>query len=886
MNKNNDLKENDNKLSNVPEPNRQEAIAYYNRGVGCCIVGSYEEAIKDYSKAIELDGKFIPAYYNRGNAYCEKGSYEEAIKDYSKAIELDGKFIPAYYNRGNAYCEKGSYEEAIKDFSKAIELNDKYTYAYHSRGIAYCEKGSYKEAIKDFSKAIELNDKYTYAYHSRGIAYCEKGSYKEAIKDYSQAIELDGKFVHAYHSRGIAYCEKGSYKEAIKDYSKAIELDGKFVHAYHGRGNAYCEKGSYEEAIKDYSKAIELDGKFAPADNGRGNVYSKKGANEEAIKDYSQAIELDGKFAHAYNNRGNVYYQEGSYEEAIKDYSQAIELDGKFAHAYNNRGNVYYQEGSYEEAIKDYSQAIELDGKFAHAYNNRGNVYYQEGSYEEAIKDYSKAIELDDKFAPAYNGRGNAYYDIGDFEKSQADLNTVLYLILSNESINLIRLIRPGLSRLIRAFDSYPHNCHTLFQYISLPTDSFFSQGPTSFISYWQRVSPIQDFLLLLHYYELQLPHEEFVSFYPILIYNLGGCSEAFKVFDEELDTGEQPLSAQQYYYFILSALSLSEDANLGQKNIITDAIDKVSTQKEPAPIDYYYLGMIHLLNNDKESAVQAFHCSSIPFSRIMTDSLNETTPSQELRHLLQNIHSKEIQPIDIEQGNLSQFEEYLHLLEVCYFPEMARKYLEKEVKMLWNAFELTEEARKELADKIRFLECKRFVSQLKTVSLSQEEFQRVESTILFETQNLSSKEEIEAKIVRLISSHGQDTTHREIILKLIQYHSYNGDIGAEEMFFLMLWFDRKISHKKSKNISATSMDIMIAIFSGCITHYLGNNSLFISCLGAAIPVIAGKFIENETSSEEMSYEEFKKQLFECSEVDDLIKLINKSGYCRPIKVV
>ena len=750
MNKNNDLKENDNKLSNVPEPNRQEAIAYYNRGVDCCIVGSYEEAIKDYSKAIELDGKFAHAYYDRGNVYYKKGANEEAIKDYSKAIELDGKFVHAYHGRGRAYCEKGLYEEAIKDYSKAIELNDKYTYAYHGRGIAYFKKGSYEEAIKDYSKAIELNDKYTYAYHGRGIAYFKKGSYEEAIKDYSKAIELDSKFIPAYYNRGVAYFKKGLYEEAIKDFSQAIELDGKFVHAYHGRGNAYSKKGWYKKAIKDYSQAIELD----------------------------------------------------------------------------------------------------------------------------------------DKYILGYNGRGVAYYEIGDFEKSQADFNTVLYLILSNELINLIRPIRPGLSRLIRAFDGYPHNCHTLFQYISLPTDSFFSQGPTSFISYWQRVSPIQDFLLLLHYYELQLPHEEFVSFYPILIYNLGGCSEAFKVFDEELDTGEQPLSAQQYYYFILSALSLSEDANLGQKSIITDAIDKVSTQKEPAPIDYYYLGMIHLLNNDKESAVQAFHCSSIPFSRIMTDSLNETTPSQELRHLLQNIHSKEIQPIDIEQGNLSQFEEYLHLLEVCYFPEMARKYLEKEVKMLWNAFELTEEARKELADKIRFLECKRFVSQLKTVSLSQEEFQRVESTILFETQSLSSKEEIEAKIVRLISSHGQDTTHREIILKLIQYHSYNGDIGAEEMFFLMLWFDRKISHKKSKNISATSMDIMIAIFSGCITHYLGNNSLFISCLGAAIPVIAGKFIENETSSEEMSYEEFKKQLFECSEVDDLIKLINKSGYCRPIKVV
>ncbi|WP_235318134.1 tetratricopeptide repeat protein [Porphyromonas gulae] len=97
MNENNDPKENDNKLSNVPEPNRQEAIAYYNRGIDCYIVGLYEEAIKDYSKAIELDGKFVDAYYNRGNAYYKKGSYDEAIKDYSKAIELDDKFALAYH---------------------------------------------------------------------------------------------------------------------------------------------------------------------------------------------------------------------------------------------------------------------------------------------------------------------------------------------------------------------------------------------------------------------------------------------------------------------------------------------------------------------------------------------------------------------------------------------------------------------------------------------------------------------------------------------------------------------------------------------------------------------------------------------------------------------
>ena len=40
------------------------------------------------------------AYFNRGFAYDKLGLYDQAIKDYSSALEIDPNNVYAYYNRG------------------------------------------------------------------------------------------------------------------------------------------------------------------------------------------------------------------------------------------------------------------------------------------------------------------------------------------------------------------------------------------------------------------------------------------------------------------------------------------------------------------------------------------------------------------------------------------------------------------------------------------------------------------------------------------------------------------------------------------------------------------------------------------------------------------
>ena len=57
-------------------------------------------------------------YYEK--AYNNKSDWQYQIDNYTKAIELENKWVAAYFYRGVAYDELGFLEKAIKDYTCAI----------------------------------------------------------------------------------------------------------------------------------------------------------------------------------------------------------------------------------------------------------------------------------------------------------------------------------------------------------------------------------------------------------------------------------------------------------------------------------------------------------------------------------------------------------------------------------------------------------------------------------------------------------------------------------------------------------------------------------------------------------------------------------------------
>ena len=207
------------------DPVDNDPVDFFKLGNQSYQKGDYDEAIKHYTKAIELDPKHVSAYYNRGSAYEQKGDHDLAIEDFNKAIDLNPDFASAYFNRGNAYAKKEEHDLAIADYSEVIELDPNHVVAYYNRGNAYQRKREYDHAIENYTKAIELNPNYAEAYYNRGVAYWMKGEYDRAIADYSKAIEINPDHATAYYNRGLAYQREGEPDKAQADFDEAKRLN-------------------------------------------------------------------------------------------------------------------------------------------------------------------------------------------------------------------------------------------------------------------------------------------------------------------------------------------------------------------------------------------------------------------------------------------------------------------------------------------------------------------------------------------------------------------------------------------------------------------------------------------------------------------------------------
>ncbi len=112
-----------------------------------------------FKRILKYNPRSPRAHYNLGNAYGNKGNHDQAILEYTKAIELEPNYAEAYNNLGSAYGNKGNYDQAILEYTKAIELNPNLNIAYNNRAVAYYYKHEYDRTRVDVHKAGELGYK-------------------------------------------------------------------------------------------------------------------------------------------------------------------------------------------------------------------------------------------------------------------------------------------------------------------------------------------------------------------------------------------------------------------------------------------------------------------------------------------------------------------------------------------------------------------------------------------------------------------------------------------------------------------------------------------------------------------------------------------------------
>lgn len=92
----------------------RRAIKEYQKALASFRQRDYSNADRFLDKALEQDSSFVEAWLMRGDLFLEKGDKEQAIKDYSKAVEISPDvFPPALVVLARMLRNEGRYEEAL-----------------------------------------------------------------------------------------------------------------------------------------------------------------------------------------------------------------------------------------------------------------------------------------------------------------------------------------------------------------------------------------------------------------------------------------------------------------------------------------------------------------------------------------------------------------------------------------------------------------------------------------------------------------------------------------------------------------------------------------------------------------------------------------------------
>ncbi len=207
-------------------------------------------AAQAYTKAIQLDPKFLPAYEQRASDYLNLKQYPQAIRDYGIVLTLDPDNHTAYADRGLAKLESGENWGAIFDFGDAIRREKEgASYLpdlYEHRADAYVRLGKYSEALSDYNKAIELKvGQMTILLSLNQI----RGLYPE----YDHVS--DEVLLHKIHNLFWPNMEYAGFAKQLDGNGKwAISLLNEL---YEKRGDAYLRSGDFRRGTLDFTRIFK-----------------------------------------------------------------------------------------------------------------------------------------------------------------------------------------------------------------------------------------------------------------------------------------------------------------------------------------------------------------------------------------------------------------------------------------------------------------------------------------------------------------------------------------------------------------------------------------------------------------------------------------------------
>lgn len=245
------------------------AILYTFRGIQFARMGQLDDAIQDYTKALEYARSSF-TYYNRAVAFELKGDHDSALQDFGRAKFRDND-ADSQTSLGQSFANVRQYARAIQQYELALEIDPEFLDALISRGDARSALKDFDGALIDYDRAVAVKPENAVSLERRCSVRAYMGRQLDlALADCNEALRLKPRDGNIRSTRGLVNFRAGDFTAAIEDCNVALATDQTNSYDLYVRGLAKLKMGDETGGNKDITTAKNLNPKVTDTYAGYG----------------------------------------------------------------------------------------------------------------------------------------------------------------------------------------------------------------------------------------------------------------------------------------------------------------------------------------------------------------------------------------------------------------------------------------------------------------------------------------------------------------------------------------------------------------------------------------------------------------------------------------
>lgn len=448
-----------------------EALAAKARGNAAFSAKNFEEAVKEFTAAIELDPTDHVFFSNRSGSYAGLNKFKEALADADECIKLQPDWAKGYSRKGLAAFSLGDHEGSKAAYKAGLKVDP--NNAALKQGLEQVEAASVQAAnpmAALFGPSMwgKLQADPTTREYLKDPAFVQKCNMLQQNPNAFGSLASDPQMSQALGvilgigSQGFktAPGEDDAEPAASTPYDKMEKPAESKKPEPAEEEDSDEEMPELEEELTEEEKTLKANKEKAVEEKKEGNKFYVKKQFPEALAHYKKAKELDPTNPTYMSNESAVYFEQKDYDKCIACCDEAIQLaTSQSGYDYSLVGKLYLRQAmccdrqnKFDDALdyigkskmedgsqkakdlekklmvkkKKFDEEAYLDKDKSEEAKAAGNQAFQEQKWIDAIGHYSEALKRDPTNFKVYSNRAACYTKLMDWSRAMEDVDKCL----------------------------------------------------------------------------------------------------------------------------------------------------------------------------------------------------------------------------------------------------------------------------------------------------------------------------------------------------------------------------------------------------------------------------------------------------------------------------